>query len=306
MSGTLPANEPKCVETNAAAIELLIEARPRDLGGFEVRRVLPSRLRRRVGPFIFFDQMGPAELGPGVGFDVRPHPHICLATVTYLFDGEIDHRDSLGTFQTIRPGDVNWMLAGQGIVHSERTSLEARQRGVRIHGIQSWVALPLEQEESAPRFEHYPASTIPKLRLDGVTVDVIAGTAYGARSPVGVLSNTLYAHALLDPGAVLPVDDEHEERAVYVAEGHIGCEARRFDAGAMLVLRPGAKLAVEAPDGARLLLVGGSALTGERYIEWNFIASSKARIERAKDDWRNDRFPKIPGDDKERIPLPGD
>jgi len=304
MSGTLPANEPVCLHAESAGIELLIQARLRDIGGFAVRRVLPSAARRRIGPFVFYDHMGPAALAIGTGFDVRPHPHIALATVTYLFDGEIDHRDSLGTIQTIRPGDVNWMLAGRGIAHSERSSPESRQRGVRIHGIQSWVALPLEHEEAEPRFEHHPASTIPRVELTNAVLDVIAGSAYGARSPVGVLSPTLYVHARLEAGASLLVDDEHEQRAIYVVEGTLACDGRTFEAGNMVVLRPAARVILGAVGPTRLMLIGGAALAGERHLWWNFVSSSPARIERAKDDWKNDRFAKIPGDDLERIPLP--
>lgn len=304
MSGTLPANEPECLEAESPAIELLVDARPRDLGGFAVRRVLPAIARRLVGPFIFFDHMGPAELPLGAGFDVRPHPHIALATVTYLFDGEIDHRDSLGSMQTIRPGDVNWMLAGRGIVHSERSSPASRQAGVHIHGIQSWVALPTEAEETEPRFEHHPRRTIPTQVLGGAELDVIAGTAYGARSPVGVLSPTLYVHARLGAGASLPMDDEHEERAIYVVEGLLHCDGRTFRPGTLVVLRPGARVTLKADEPTRLMLLGGAKLGGERHVWWNFVSSSRERIERAKADWRDDRFPKIPGDDAERIPLP--
>jgi hypothetical protein len=262
MSGTLPANEPARVQDESSAVELLIDARPRDLGGFEVRRVLPSVARRLVGPFIFFDHMGPAQLAIGQGFDVRPHPHISLATVTYLFDGEIDHRDSLGSFQTIRPGDVNWMLAGRGIVHSERSSPASRQRGVRVHGIQSWVALPLEHEEAEPRFEHHPGATIPRLEMGNAVLDVIAGTAYGARSPVGVLSPTLYVHARLGAGARFRVDDEHEERAIYVVEGVLDVDGRTFRAGTMVVLRAGAEAIASAGEPTRAMLVGGAKLAG--------------------------------------------
>jgi redox-sensitive bicupin YhaK (pirin superfamily) len=301
---TFPSNEPLCKDGLGDAIELLVEARPRDLGGFGVRRALPSARRRRVGPFIFFDQMGPAELGVGNGIDVRPHPHINLATVTYLFDGEIDHRDSLGSFQTIRPGDVNWMIAGRGIVHSERTSRQARERGSRIHGIQSWVALPLEHELTEPRFVHHPAAAIPQIALPGASLSVIAGDAYGARSPVAVLSPTLYVHARIDAGAVLALDDTHEERAVYVVEGTIGCEGALLHAGTLAVLRPKASVKLVAKEAARVMIVGGAPLEGERYIEWNFVSSSKERIEQAKRDWRDGRFPKVPGDEIEFIPLP--
>jgi hypothetical protein len=303
MSGTLPANEPRCVDAPSGSIELVIDARPRDLGGFTVRRVLPSAARRLIGPFIFFDHMGPAELPPGTGFDVRPHPHIGLATVTYLFDGEIDHRDSLGTQRTIRPGDVNWMVAGRGIVHSERSGTEARQRGARVHGLQCWVALPIDSEETEPRFEHHPGATIPTVEVGDARIDVIAGTAYGTSSPVGVLSPTLYVHARLSAGMRLDVDDEHEQRAVYVVHGDIECDGRHFGEGSMLVLRPGA-VAVKALGPTRLMLVGGAPLAGERHVWWNFVSTSLSRIEQAKDDWRNQRFPRVPGDDREFIPMP--
>lgn len=304
MSGTFAANEPVCKDGFGGAIELLVEARPRDIGGFAVQRALPSTRRRLVGPFTFFDHMGPADLSPGRGIDVRPHPHIGLATVTYLFDGEIDHRDSLGSLQTIRPGDVNWMFAGRGIVHSERSGPESRARGCRIHGIQSWVALPLEHELTDPRFEHHPASTIPHMVLPGATLSVIAGTAYGMRSPVGVSSPTLYVHARIDAGASFPVDDSHEERAIYVVEGAVGCEAASLQAGTLAVLRPAASVKLTAEDAARVMIVGGAPLAGQRHIEWNFVSSSTERIEQAKRDWKQGRFPKVPGDDIEYIPLP--
>lgn len=286
------------------AIELLLEGRPRDIGSFAVRRALPAVRRRRLGPFVFFDHMGPATLPAGTGMDVRPHPHIGLATVTYLFEGEIDHRDSLGTQQTVRPGDVNWMVAGSGIVHSERSSPASRASGVRIHGLQTWVALPLEHEETAPRFEHHPVATIPRLTMEGVVVDVVAGSAYGARSPVGVLSPTLYAHATMDAGARLGIDDEHEERAIYLVEGALGGDVTHLAPGTMAVLRPGAKLEIVATQPSRVMLLGGAKLAEERFIEWNFVSSSKARIERAKATWRSGGFPKVPGDEDEFIPLP--
>jgi redox-sensitive bicupin YhaK (pirin superfamily) len=288
----------------SACIEIVIEARPRDLGGFSVRRVLPSIRRRLIGPFIFFDHMGPADLPLGQGLDVRPHPHIELSTVTYLFRGEIDHRDSLGSTQTIRPGDVNWMLAGRGIVHSERSSPESRRAAVHIHGIQSWVALPLDREQVDPRFEHHPAATIPKVRLDGASLDIVAGTAYQERSPVGVSSPTLYVHAEIEAGARLAVDDTHEERAMYVVEGGVSCGGRTFRPGTMIVLRAGANAAIGAHERSRVMLVGGARLDGERTIDWNFVSSSEERIERAKSEWRSGKFPKVPGDEVEFIPLP--
>ncbi len=301
---TLPAHDPDCLHAESASIELVIDARPRDLGGFSVRRVLPSMSRRLVGPFIFFDHMGPAHLAVGAGLDVRAHPHIGLATVTFLFEGEILHRDSVGSFQPIKPGDVNWMVAGRGIAHSERSPAEARREGVRVHGIQSWVALPIEHEETEPRFEHHPSSTMPRIMREGVVLEVIAGTAYGARSPVAVLSPTLYVHAQLEAGARLPIDDEHEARAIYVVEGAIGCDERAFGPGTMIVLRKGAAVTIEAREAARIMIVGGARLTEDRHVWWNFVSSSTARIDQAKDDWANGRFPEVVGDNEEFIPLP--
>jgi len=295
--------DPECTRGDGG-IELVIEARPRDLGGFTVRRVLPSPMRRLVGPFIFFDHMGPVAFSAGGGIGVRPHPHIALATITYLLEGEFVHRDSLGSEQPIRPGDVNWMVAGRGVVHSERTAPEIRERGGRMHGIQTWIALPLVDEEMEPRFEHHPKNTIPVVTRPGAEIHVIAGTAYGAKAPTGVLSPTLYAHVRLEAGASLPVDDEHEERAVYVIDGAIECNGKTFEEGTMAVLQPGAAAALRAIRAANVMLVGGAKLDGERHIFWNFISSSKERIEQAKADWREGRFPKIPGDDVEFIPLP--
>lgn len=298
-----PNGDCAAVHHDSPSVLLAVVGKPRDLGGFTVSRVLPSLQRRMVGPFVFYDQLGPATMAVGLGMDVRPHPHINLATITYLFDGEIDHKDSLGSVQTIRPGDVNWMVAGNGIAHSERSSPESRQRGVTIHGIQSWVALPTEHEEIDARFEHHPASTLPRLEKPGAVLDVILGTAYGATSPVGVLSPTLYVHVQLEPGARLPMDDTHEERAVYVVEGSLGCDGHPFQAGTLVVLKPGAKVLLTTTEKTRLMLLGGAKLEGERHIWWNFVSSDLARIERAKDDWKNDRFAKVPGD-QERIPLP--
>jgi len=275
----------------------------RDIGGFAVRRVLPALPQQMVGPFIFFDHMGPAALAPGGGLDVRPHPHIGLATVTYLFDGEILHRDSLGSVQAIRPGDVNWMTAGRGIVHSERTPSHLRAAGGRVHGIQTWVALPRGHEEAAPAFAHHAAATLPVVELPGVTVRVVAGTAFGARSPVDVFSPTLYAAADLAPGATLVVQPEHEERAVYLAEGSASVADTALEPGQMAVLPPGGDVEIRAAAVSRIMLVGGAKMDGPRFIWWNFVASSRERIERAKADWREDRFPPVPGE-TERIPLP--
>ena len=286
------------------SIELVIPARTRSLGTADVRRVLPYSHRRLVGPFIFFDHFGPIVRTPEMNFDVRPHPHIGLATVTYLFAGEVMHRDSLGSVQRIRPGDVNWMIAGRGIVHSERTPPELRDTSGLSHGLQSWVALPTEREESEPRFDHHPGSTIPRTERHGVALSIVAGTAYGQTSPVKTLTPTLYVHAELTAGSTLAIDDGHEERAAYVVSGSVTCDDKPFHSGDMLVYRPGAKASVTASDASVVMLVGGATLAGTRHIEWNFVSSSKERLERAKDDWRQRRFPPIPGDDEEFIPLP--
>jgi redox-sensitive bicupin YhaK (pirin superfamily) len=287
------------------SIQLVIAARDRDIGGFAVRRVLPWIHRRRVGPFVFFDHMGPAELAPGKGLDVRPHPHIGLSTVTYLFDGEIVHRDSLGSHQPIRPGDVNWMVAGRGIVHSERTGDTDRRSGSRLHGIQAWLGLPLDVEEAPPRFDHHPVATLPVVEADGVRLTVIAGTAYGSTSPVVVASPTFYVDALLAEGAIHDLGTEYEERALYVAEGAISCGGQSFTAGTMLVFHPDRRAALRADAPSRVMLLGGAPI-GERHVYWNFVASTEVRIENAKRDWRDQRFPKIPGDDREFVPLPDD
>ncbi len=286
-------------------LEILIVPRTHDIGGFEVRRALPSARRRMVGPFIFWDQMGPAELKPGHGLDVRPHPHIGLATVTYLFDGEILHRDSVGSVQAIRPGAVNWMTAGRGIAHSERSGDETRRTGQRVFGIQSWMALPKAHEEAEPGFVHHPAEALPVVEGEGKRVRVIAGQAYGARSPLKTFTETLYVDAQLDPGARLPVPAEHAERAIHVAEGTVTVGGDRFEAGQLLVLRPGDAITVEAETKARVMLLGGEPMDGPRHIWWNFVSSSKDRSEAAKADWKAGRFTAVPGE-TEFIPLPED
>lgn len=281
----------------------VLEGRPRDLGGFSVRRVLPAAGVPTLGPFIFFDHMGPAFFGPGSGVDVRPHPHIGLATVTYLFEGELMHRDSLGTAQLIRPGDVNWMVAGRGIVHSERTPREARLAGAPIHGIQTWVALPQAQEETEPSFAHHAAASLPEIRREGVQLRLIAGEAYGARAPAKVFSPMFYVDARIEPGAALELPAGYAERAVYVADGHVEVEGASRGVGEMIVFDAQATATVRASTSARLLLLGGARLDGPRHIWWNFVSSRTDRIERAKLDWREDRFAGVPGD-PERIPLP--
>jgi redox-sensitive bicupin YhaK (pirin superfamily) len=283
----------------------LVDARQRDLGGFTVRRVLPAAGRQMVGPFIFFDHMGPTQFEPGHGIDVRPHPHIALATVTYLFAGSLEHRDSLGNVREIRPGDVNWMTAGQGIAHSERTPRLARAAGEKIHGIQSWVALPDGHEDGEPSFTHYAASVIPQRLLDGVTLSVVAGDALGLRSPVVTAWPTLYVHAQFLPGAVLEMPLEHEERAVYVVEGELAIDDAKIVEGQLAALAPGLAIRLRAVGEARAMLLGGNRFPTPRHIWWNFVASSHERIERAKERWAKREFPPVPGE-TEFIPLPSE
>ncbi|HVW27509.1 MAG TPA: pirin family protein [Polyangiaceae bacterium] len=304
MSNPFAVGVSECLDHPSQAIEIVVVARSRDLGGFSVRRSLPAARRRLVGPFIFFDHLGPMRFDPGHGIDVRPHPHIGLATVTYLFQGELFHRDTLGSARSIRPGDVNWMTAGRGIAHSERTSPEVRAAGHDYHGIQAWVALPHDAEETEPSFVHHPRATLPSFEKDGAAVRVIAGAAYGARSPVETTWPTLYVDAKLDAGATLELPDGAEERAVYVATGSMECEGGVFGPGDMVVFVPDARVSVRAASATQLLVIGGAAMDGPRHIEWNFVSSSAERIARAKDDWKHRRFPKIPGDDVEFIPLP--
>lgn len=286
-------------------IELVIDQRRRDLGGFEVGRVLPWTKRRMVGPFIFFDHLGPADFPAGIprSVDVRPHPHIGLATVTYLFAGEIMHRDSVASQQAIHPGEVNWMVAGRGITHSERFE-KARAQGDHVHGIQTWVALPLEHEDTAPSFMHYSSAQLPSQQAEGCLLRLLAGAAYGLRAPTVVHSPTFYAHLQLQAGARHAVADEYSERAAYVASGHIEIAGRQFGPGQMLVLARGpAVIAALTP--ATLMLIGGEPV-GERFIEWNFVASSRERLEQAKADWRAGRM-KLPDFDRDEfIPLPGE
>ncbi len=284
-----------------APIELTIQPRVRSLGEFDVRRVLPSARRRMVGPFVFLDHMGPAVFPPGQGIAVRPHPHIGLATITYLFEGEILHRDSLGYRQLIQAGAVNLMTAGHGIVHSERASDDLAVTS-RLHGIQSWIALPLELEEIEPTFLHYPATTLPERWIDGCRVRVIMGSAYGLQSPVLTYSPTLYLEATLPAGGELVLLDEAKERAVYVVAGSVAIGADVYAEGTLAVLREGATAPLKAATETRVIVVGGSPI-GPRHIWWNFVSSSEARIERAKRDWADMRMGTVPGDD-EFIPLP--
>ena len=286
------------------AIEMVIVPRSRDIGDFEVRRALPSAKKRMVGPFIFFDQMGPAEFLVGRGMDVRPHPHIGLATVTYLFTGEIIHKDSLGNDLPIRPGAVNWMTAGSGIAHSERSDAGTRDTTRELFGIQSWVALPARSEEADPGFVHYGADEMPKITGEGKTVQLVAGEMFGKTSPVAAASPTLYADVLLEAGATLPLDPTYEERAIYTVSGEIDIAGDRFAPGSLLVFKPGDRISVTATSDARFMVLGGEPMDGPRHIWWNFVSSSRDRIEQAKEDWKQGRFAKVPGDEAEFIPLP--
>ncbi len=287
------------------AIEHVVVPRTVDLGdGFSVRRALPSARSRMVGPFIFFDHFGPAEFRAGNGLDVRPHPHIGLATVTYLFDGEIMHRDSLGTAAPIRPGEVNWMTAGRGIVHSERTRPELRTNGSPIHGLQMWVALPAAKEEIAPGFAHHATAEFPIVQDKDKSVRVVVGSLYGAHSPVPVVHETIFGDVTLKAGASLPIDADHEERAIYVIDGTVDIAGDQFEPGRLLVFKPGDKIAVTAATNAHFVIVGGAPMDGPRHIWWNFVSSRKERIEQAKAEWTAGHFDKVPGDEIEFIPLP--
>lgn len=283
-------------------IELLIEPRDTDLGGLSVRRVLPTRQRRMVGPWVFFDHMGPADFPAGEGINVRPHPHINLATVTYLFEGEILHRDSIGSYQTIRPGDVNLMVAGKGITHSERERPEVTESAHRLNGLQLWLALPEAFEEIEPAFYHYPDTDIPRVDVDGVPIRVIMGSAYGATSPVKVFADTLYVEAYLLAGQQIKVPVA-QERAVYIAEGELVTAETRIPEHAMAVFSNVPDIVLTATRDSRIAIVGGESL-GDRYMEWNFVSSRRERIEQAKIDWTTHAFPKVAGDEDEFIPLP--
>ncbi|MEQ8326945.1 MAG: pirin family protein [Parvibaculum sp.] len=284
-------------------IDLVIAGRSRNIGDFAVRRLLPFAKRRMVGPFIFLDEMGPVELTAGQGIDVRPHPHIGLSTLTYLFSGEIMHRDSLGVEQAIRPGAVNWMTAGRGIVHSERSGAESRARAETLHGLQSWIALPLEHEETEPSFSHHAADDLPVIEAAGCTLRLLAGRAYGEVSPVPVFSDLFYLHAELQAGARLALPEEPLERAIYVVVGGIELDGLAVASGSMAVVKPGGGPIVTAGPASRIMLLGGSPLEGRRQIWWNFVSSRPERIEEAKADWQAGRLASVPGD-AEFVPLP--
>ncbi len=285
------------------SLDIVLVPRVRDIGGFAVRRVLPSARRKMVGPFIFLDQMGPAIFDPGIGLDVRPHPHIGLATVTYLFEGEVLHRDSVGSVQTIAPEAVNWMFAGKGITHSERTPPELRARGGRVFGLQMWVALPRAEEESAPRFTHHDRQALPLIEDEGRTIRVVTGSYDGVAAPPSSAWETVLVDARLQPGARLPVTPRYDERAIFVADGQVDVAGQTFDAGPLVVLKPGASITVTARTSSRVVLLGGEPMDGPRHIWWNFVSSSKERIEQAKADWQAGRFAPVPGE-TEFVPLP--
>jgi redox-sensitive bicupin YhaK (pirin superfamily) len=287
------------------AIETMIVASAKDLGGFEVRRALPNAKRRMVGPFIFFDQMGPAILRPGQMLDVRPHPHIGLATVTYLFDGKIRHRDSLGTEMVISPGDVNLMTAGRGIVHSERTPEELRGGPLAMSGLQTWIALPEAVEDIAPAFSNTGVSQLPAANSGGVSLRVIMGEFAGMKAPTPAYSETVYVDAKLDAGARLQLPGSIEERAAYVLSGEVDICGDMFGAHKLLVFKPGDEIIISAKTAAHIVILGGASLGSKRYIWWNFVSSSQEKIEQAKEEWRSGRFDIVPGDEEEFIPLPG-
>jgi len=281
----------------------LLDSRLHDLGGFTVRRVVPQLRARHIGPFVFFDHMGPARFAPGTGMDVRPHPHIGLATVTYLFEGVIEHRDSLGSVQTIRPGDVNWMTAGRGIVHSERTPAAERAAGIGVHGIQTWVALPRDSEEVRPSFHHHPAASLPLLERGGVRLRIVAGDAFGAHAPVKVFSRTLYLAAEFAAGSAMTLPPEHAERAVYAADAPLRIGAIELQPGQLALLPAGDAVQISAAAPAHAMIFGGDPLDGERHVWWNFVASSRERIEQAKALWQGQQMGQVPGE-TEFIPLP--
>ncbi len=290
---------------SVSAIQHVIIPRAKDLGGFEVRRALPARERQMVGPFIFWDQMGPAIFDVGKGVNVRPHPHIGLATLTYLFDGQIYHRDSLGSAQAINPGDVNLMTAGRGIVHSERTDPGWSSQKRPMFGIQSWIALPADREETDPAFQHIGQHDLPVIEGEGVKARLIAGGLEGEVSPIETASPTIYVDIQMNDGARFIVPAEHEDRALYIASGTLSIDGSRFETGQLVVLHAGSSVDIRAEGGTRVMLLGGEPLEGGRHIWWNFVSSSRERIEQAKEEWRQGRFDSVPGDAEDFIPLPG-
>ena len=311
-----PSLEPGCPDAiGVDSIETLIVPRARDLGGFEVRRALPAPQRQMVGPFVFFDQAGPAEFITGKGVDVRPHPHIGLGTVTYLYRGEFQHRDSIGSDQLILPGAVNWMVAGRGVTHSERTSAATREAPHALFGIQTWIALPEDKEDVAPSFEHHGEASLPVIAAEGVSARLILGRAYGETAPARLFSDTFYLDVTLEPLARFPLPVDHEDRGLYIVQGSVSIAGQTFEAGRMMVFRPGDAITVAAgASGARLVALGGETLNGPRHVWWNFVSSSREKIEAAKEAWRRGTLGQgrwgeglfdLPPDDRgEFIPLP--
>ncbi len=300
----IDTHEPERAAARTPELKLVLRGQPRSIDGFSVSRVLPALACQHVGPFTFFDHMGPSDLAPGHGLDVRPHPHIGLATVTYVIEGEMIHRDSLGSEQAIRPGAVNWMTAGRGITHSERTSTELRESGSRLHVVQLWVALPTSHEEMEPEFHHYPAASLPEFQLGLVELRLLAGSAYGRTSPVRTFSPLCYVEAFLPAGASLSLPDEHEERGIYVLSGALSSREDTIEERALAIFNAGGTPSVRAERDSRVLLLGGAPPDGPRYLEWNFVASSRERIAVAKARWQAGQFLKVPGDELEFIPLP--
>jgi hypothetical protein len=300
-----PGKDPAAGDKFACeALELVVVPRSVDLDDFAVRRALPHSTRRTVGPYVFFDHFGPAEFRSGKGLDVRPHPHIGLSTLTYLYDGEIIHRDTLGVNAAIHPGEVNWMTAGRGIVHSERTAPERRVDGEPLHGLQLWIGMMSKDEEIDPGFAHLGGDELPVINGEGKAVRVVAGKMFGAASSLKTTSETIFADISLEAGAAMPLDPDYEERAIYVSSGEIDIAGDRFDTGRLLIFRPGDRITVNAIKPSRIAVVGGAPLDGPRYVWWNFVSSRKERIEQAKDEWKQGRFGKISGDEIEFIPLP--
>lgn len=300
-----PGKDPAAGDKFACeALELVIVPRSVDLDDFAVRRALPHSTRRTVGPYVFFDHFGPAEFRSGKGLDVRPHPHIGLSTLTYLYDGEIIHRDTLGVNAAIHPGEVNWMTAGRGIVHSERTAPERRVDGEPLHGLQLWIAMMSKDEEIDPSFAHLGGNELPVVNGEGKTVRVVAGKMFGAASTLKTTSETIFADISLEAGAAMPLDADYEERAVYVSSGEIDISGDRFGTGRLLIFRPGDRVTVKAVKPSRIAVVGGAPLDGPRYVWWNFVSSRKERIDQAKEEWKQGHFGKVPGDEIDFIPLP--
>lgn len=304
MSDLMDGKEADCLEEECPCdkVRLILDPKEKDLGGFVVRRLLPSPHLRMVGPFVFFDHLGPVDFQPGTGIDVRPHPHIGLATVTYVFDGEIVHRDSLGEVQTIKPNEINLMTAGRGIVHSERTGPELRERGHTLHALQLWLALPVEVEQCEPAFNHYSSRQLPTTGSDDVALRVLIGKAFGVESAVRTFSETLYVEALLSPEARLSLPNEPQERAIYLVSGSVEISGRRVGRHRMVIFEPQAEVSIVAREETRLVIIGGEPL-GRRTVWWNLVASDRHLIEQAKRDWKEGRFPEVPGE-VEFIPLP--